>query len=298
MKKLRTFVQEAYFIVTGIIILNFNNSSQTLNCLESLYAHCKGGNFRICVVDNASGAEHLGVLEEGLKAFSGQAAPPHLIVAEHNDGYASGNDIGCRYFEAMDEVDNILILNDDTLFTMDIITPMEEYLASHPECGVVFPMVKAPDGSIDRACARRQKSARDLVLQATSLGRFGIGRKEFLPTEGLENLDELRTEVPPGSCMMLPKDVFQRIGWLDPNTFLYFEEHILAEKLRKEGRTCVLLPQIQITHLGAGTTRKQPSKAIYRHWRNSYIYFLKTYSGMPSPLVRCLQFRTWLKSVI
>lgn len=41
--------------MVGIIILNYNNSSQTLACLETLYAHCKGGNYKICVVDNVRG---------------------------------------------------------------------------------------------------------------------------------------------------------------------------------------------------------------------------------------------------
>lgn len=283
--------------MTGIIILNFNNSSQTLKCLNSLYTYCNGRNYRVCVVDNASEEKQLNVLVEGLKAYKGRGSEPHLVIAEHNGGYARGNNLGCHFFEGERDVDNILILNDDTLFTMDIITPMEEYLIAHPECGVVFPLVISKDGCIDIACVRRQKSSLDLILQATSLGKLGVKRKEFLPTEGVETLDELRTEVPPGSCMMLPKNVFKKIGWLDPNTFLYFEEHILARKLKEEGLTCVLLPKIRIVHIGAGTTNSHPSKTIYRHWRNSFKYYLERYSGLPVPLIWCLEFRTWLKSL-
>ncbi|MCQ2154803.1 MAG: glycosyltransferase [Bacteroidales bacterium] len=276
--------------MVGIVILNYNNSSQTLTCLDSLYAHCKGGNYKICVVDNRSRKEEL----EKLKL----SCREHIIVAKSNNGYAQGNNLGCEWFDKDAEVDKILILNDDTRFTEDVITPLEAYLDGHPECGVAFPLVVAADGSVDKACARRAKSKSDLFIQATSLGKLGFKRNEFIDPTQVTGKDEVHTEVPPGSCMMLNKDVFKKIGWLDPHTFLYFEEHILGHKLKAKGLEVTLLPKIRITHLGAQTTTKQPSKAIYRHWRNSYIYYLKNYSGLCKPLVLWLEFRTWLKTLI
>ncbi len=296
--------------MVGIIILNFNNSEQTLGCLRSLREHVPEGGVRVCVVDNASGKEDYDRLVRGADG-SGVT----ILRSGTNGGYARGNNIGCEFFDGDPAVDKILILNNDTILTMDVVTPMARYLDTHPECGVVFPLVKAPDGSIDRACLRLQKSTKDLFLQATSLDRIGRGcpallripclsRREFLPVEDFEACphrvipDSFVTEVPPGSCMMLPKDLFRKTGWLDPNTFLYFEEHILSARLMKEGRTCVLLPRISIIHLGAQTTKKQPSKAVYRHWRDSYLYFMKEYSRVPRVMQLFLRFRTWLKTLL
>lgn len=274
----------------GIIILNFNNSKQTLSCLDSLYALTVNAAYKVCVVDNASRKEEVEVLKSGLKR--GET----LIEAAENCGYARGNNLGAELFEKDPQVDKILILNDDCLFTEDVLTPMAAYIDSHPECGVVFPLVKAADGSIDMACMRKAKSNRDLFLQGGFLGRFPGLRNEFLPTTDIAESKEIHTEVPPGSCMMLSKTYFKSIGYLDPNTFLYFEEHILAAKLNHDGRSCVLLPQVSITHLGAGTTKKQSSRIIYNHWRNSYLYYLKNYSSMPGALQLWLRFRTRLKS--
>lgn len=276
----------------GIIILNYNNSQLTLNCLQSLYSLQVAAAYKVCVVDNASRAEQLDLLREGLKR--GES----LVIAEQNQGYARGNNLGARFFEEDKLVDKILILNDDCLFTEDVLTPMAAYLDSHPECGVVFPLVKGPYGNIDMACLRRAKSNRDLFLQGSFFGRFTSLRREFLPSEGVEDCDEIHTQVPPGSCMMLPKAFFRSIGYLDKNTFLYFEEHILGAKLNHEGRSCVLLPKICITHLGAQTTRKQSSKAIYKHWRNSYLYYMKNYSSMPVVLQLWLRLRTGLKTLL
>lgn len=275
--------------MVGIVILNYNNAQQTLDCVSSLRRHCTGGNWRLCIVDNASpDARQWEILQENF----GKDREVKLIKADENGGYARGNNLGCEYFDTRAEVDKILILNDDTLFTADILSPMEAYLDGHPDCGVVYPMVYAPDGSIDPACLRRQKSVRDLVLQATSLGRLGLKRREFLDVEHAD-----QAQVPPGSCMMLPKAVFRKIGWLDPGTFLYFEEHILTEKLRRISMRSALLRNLGIIHKGAQTTKKQPSKAVYRHWRNSYLYFMRNYSAVPHILQQLLRLRTWFKTL-
>lgn len=274
--------------MVGIVILNYNNSGRTIECLESLHTHCLKGNYKVCVVDNASSAEEFGRLEG--------ACSEHIIRADVNGGYARGNNLGCSYFDSDEDVDKILILNDDTIFSEDIISPLEEFLDSHCDCGVVFPLVCAPDGSIDKACLRKQKTLSDLILQATSLGKLGMKRKEFLPVGLITGKDPVYTEVPPGSCMMFRKEVFRSIGWFDPNTFLYFEEHIISAKLKRKGLRCVLLPGIRIAHIGAATTGKQTSKEIFRHWRHSYLYFIKEYTDTPAIIRHLLAIRTYIGS--
>lgn len=286
--------------MTGIVILNYNNSSQTLECVKTLQKCCSPEQgrepWKLCVVDNAS------AVQEYEKLLGHDLT---VLRSEVNGGYARGNNIGCEYFAADHDVDKILILNDDTRFVEDILTPMAAYLDEHAQCGVVFPKVVAPDGTLDKACWRVQKTTRDLVMQATSLPRrLGLRRREFLPTD-LLTADvpvtgfgpEQLPLVPPGSCMMLRKADFQRIGWLDPNTFLYFEEHILLERLKRAGLSSALLPAVSIVHLGAATTASQPSKAIYKHWRNSYLYFMRNYSRVCRPLQWYLKLRTYLKTL-
>lgn len=285
--------------MVGIVILNYNNSQQTIACVRTLVEHCAGASWKLCIVDNASRTEQYSKLLLGMDELKVEA---EIIRSEVNGGYARGNDLGCEYFAGDPQVDNILILNDDTRFTMDILSPMEAYLEAHPECGVVFPVVLSPDGQLDRACFRRQKTTRDLFLQATSLPKFlGLRRTEFLPGDPRKSESMLAAKgvflVPPGSCMMLPKDIFARIGYLDPGTFLYFEEHILSEKLRREGKESAILPELSIIHLGAQTTARQSAKAIYKYWRQSYLYFVKNYSNLSRAAVLYLSLRTHLASL-
>jgi len=280
----------------GIVILNYNNATQTLQCLDSLYACCPETGRKICVVDNDSRQEDLDLLRS--------KCVETILVADENLGYACGNDIGLEYFDKDPEVDAVLILNNDTLFTEDILTPLYGYLMSHNDCGVVFPLVVDRNGKTDPACMRRSKTARDLILQSTKIK--WLPRREFISESELK--DEkgnwltdadgaIFTQVPPGSCMMLRKDVFKSAGWLDRNTFLYFEEHILSDKLIAAGLKIALIPAISIIHLGAQSTRKQSSKMVFRHWRHSYFYYMRNFTRIPLVVRLFLRLRTLPKAL-
>lgn len=280
--------------MVGIIILNYNSVDDTIACIASVREFCREGDYALCVVDNGSRAEVIdkvgAVLGDGDK----------YILGGENAGYARGNNLALEYFASVDEVDKVLVLNNDVLLTEDILTPLAEYLDTHPGCGVVSPLLHARDGGIDYSCARRFKTPRDLALKAGSLGRFGARTGEFILRDdpSLASLEELGIELPSGSCMMLRKKDFAAVGWFDPATFLYFEEDILGTRLARAGFSAVLLPGISATHLGAGTTSRQPSARIYGYWRESLIHYVENYTECPALLRLYIRWRTALGALM
>ena len=89
----------------------------------------------------------------------------------------------------------------------------------------------------------------------------------------------LRVELPSGSCMMCDKELFRKIGSFDPNTFLYYEENILWEKIRPLGLHNYLDKHISCIHLGAATTKtKSTSSFIARSLIDSTRYFIRRYT--------------------
>ncbi|MBQ9475636.1 MAG: glycosyltransferase family 2 protein [Bacteroidales bacterium] len=274
--------------MTGVVVLNYNNAADTLACVNSLKECCRGGNWKLCVVDNASRPE---VAEEVGKAL---APEDKYIINPRNLGYAAGNNAGLRWLNTLAEVDNVLILNSDIVLSEDIVTPMEEYLASHPECGALSPLLLSPSGQPDYACARRRKTAFDLLLRSTSLRRLGFEGGEFILKKdpSLLAAKSLGVEVISGACMMLPKKLFSELGFFDEGTFLYFEEDILCEKLRRAGRSCTLLPQISAVHKGAASTSRTSSSFLYKCYRDSLIYYMGNYTSTPSALRSLIRLRT------
>ena len=63
----------------------------------------------------------------------------------------------------------------------------------------------------------------------------------------------------------------------DPNTFLYFEENILWEKIKRLGKFNYVDTSLRCIHLGASTTSKYFSIKLLRKSFESEIYFAKQY---------------------
>lgn len=275
----------------GIIVLNFNNPQCTIDCVSSIL-NKNSALIRVVVVDNASSDDSLEVLRDYLanhiNAFD-------LISASSNGGYAQGNNIGLKYLEADDEVDKILILNNDVIFTQDIITKLSEFLDSHPNAGVVSPLLYCRDGkTVDNTCARKDCTVREIVwtylLYFTNilgiLSRFSNKRKILLANPELLNAPEVEIELPSGSCFMIRTDLFKEIGYFDPNTFLYYEENILYRKLKALGKQNYMLPEVSCIHLGGETTNKVSHSASYMKASKASGYYYATHYRDLNPIQR------------
>lgn len=283
----------------GIIILNYNNAGQTISCVESIRKF-NSASCRTVVVDNCSTDDSLSILGEYLSEHKNAF---ELISAPENGGYAQGNNVGLKYLEDATEIDRILILNNDVLFTQDILPRLSVFLDSHPEAGVVSPLLYCRDGkTIDYACARKDCTIREIVwtylLYFTDilgiLSGFSNKRKLLLENPSLLNFPEVEIELPSGSCFMIRKDLFRNIGWFDPNTFLYYEENILYRKLLKEGKKSYLLPGISCIHLGGETTNKVAHSASYMKASKASGYYYATHyrklNGLQNVCLYCSRF--------
>ena len=268
--------------MTGIIILNYNNARYTLDCLESIMKH-NTAPVRIVVVDNASTDDSVAVLDGWLKSHSGAFT---LLEAPSNGGYAQGNNIGLEYLDGDDNVNKVLIINNDVLFTQDIIPTMAGFIDAHPEAGLVSPLLRCRDGKTpDSTCARKDCTIKEIVwtylLYFTN--RFGIlsrlsdRRKMLLTNPELLEKECVEIELPSGSCMMIRKALFKEIGWFDPNTFLYYEENILYHKLLRAGKQNYMLPLISCIHLGGETTNKVEHSAAYMKRSKASGYYYATH---------------------
>lgn len=254
--------------MTGIVILNYNNAGCTLDCIESILKF-NTASVRIAVVDNASTDDSVAVLKGWQDRRPGVF---DLLLSPDNGGYAKGNNVALEYFDGCDDVDKVMVLNNDVLFTEDIIPVLAHFIDEHPEAGLVSPLLRCRDGiTPDGSCARRDCSIREIIWTyllyftdiAGILSRFSGRRKMLAADPELLKLPQVEIELPSGSCMMIRKSLFKEIGWFDPNTFLYYEENILYRKLLAAGKKNYLLPGVSCIHLGGVTTNKVVHPASY-----------------------------------
>lgn len=288
--------------MTALIILNYNNYRDTINCLLSVDKY-NSAPIKIIVVDNGSSPEEreklktamkasypgkLQILQSGQKTKANTLSEVTLILNETNCGYARGNNIALDYAFADPQIKRVMILNNDVLFVEDFIPELIRRQQQIKDCGLISPKLFKP-GLVDSDvnCARRNIDVKSMIKEnfLHYWWRFR-GKDRKVALKDIYMLDQIdrsakwaEIELPSGSCMMIDKDLIQAIGGFDPATFLYFEENILYKKLQRIGRKNYLCPDLRCVHLGAATTSKQPqSKFIVRCNVESQRYYVKNYS--------------------
>lgn len=284
----------------AIIILNYNNYEDTVNCINSVMDF-NTFDAKFYVVDNGSSRkESVSVIDKFLREkfatdytkveYGNRLTQPVskavFIVAGTNDGYACGNNKALEYVYGDKDVDYILILNNDIIFIQDIIPSLVSSLDSLPDAAIVSPLLlKRDKTTIDYNCARLNAPLSDLILQNLRIAfRLGwkSGDKFYILKQNsyLLSSGALKIELPSGSCMLIKKDLFFQIECFDSNTFLYYEENILYKKVQKLNKTNYLIPSLKCVHLGAQSTGKQ--EKTYRQFSisaKSQRYYVWHYSG-------------------
>lgn len=299
--------------MVGIVILNYNNSIDTLNCIDSILKF-NSYPVKIVVVDNGSTKPDVvnnissglndrfkgncAVIQEGTPM--GMLPTVTFLLCGKNEGYARGNNKGLELLYGDKEIEHVMILNSDILFVEDIIGRLVEDLREREDGAIVSPILYKKDmAGIDYTCARKLMSLKDLFLYYLLLGRDTCGilsrssrKRNLLIDKKLPLKDPLiRIELPSGSCMLAEKNLFHQIGSFDPNTFLYNEENILWAKIKNIGRVNYLDTRYRCIHLGATTTTsKVPSAFILECSIESNHYYLKNYTNAGRLYLACMQF--------
>ncbi|MDE7385627.1 MAG: glycosyltransferase family 2 protein [Muribaculaceae bacterium] len=275
----------------AIIILQYGNADATIDCISSVIKY-NTYKVKFIVVDNGSPEESDRVqLSDAVRRLFGSVievddqyipdAPlPQVTIVKSavNDGYARGNNKGLRLAYADGDIDQVLILNNDTLFVEDIIPKLVADINTLHDAALVTPLLYKKDlQGVDVNCARNYNSMRDsaIVNMLLTYCPASVYRRCYIPVSPSTGIHKV--SIVSGSCMMCRKDLFESVGGFDPGTFLYWEENILAEKFKRIGKRNYVDTDIKCIHLGASTTRRVKSYKILRHSIDSQLYFARNY---------------------
>lgn len=299
--------------MVGIVILNYNNIEDTLNCVKSIKQY-NTYPIKIVIVDNGSSQSDIvkrldyslskmfdgeyELIREGEKRYSLKHVT--LLVSIINSGYAQGNNKGLELLYEDSSVTEILILNSDILFVDDIIGKLVSDLNKLEKAAIISPILyKKNMEGIDYNCARKAIPLSDLFIAYMFLFKdwFGIlskrsAKRNVLKTMGHDCHEKVvEIELPSGSCMLIRKDLFHDIGFFDPNTFLYNEENILWVKINRLGYKNYLDTSLKCIHLGATTTNsKVPSMFLLNCSLQSNHYYLTNYTNAGWLYLKCMKF--------
>lgn len=252
-----------------ILILNYNGFADTVKCLKTLYkVKSKRYYLFTIIIDNGSKAEELQKIKsffndpENLKNY--HLDKIKLIENKKNLGFAKGNNIGIRY-ALTHGASYILLLNNDTKIEMNFLEKLIEI-----DPAIASPVVKF----------REFRHSPKLMYDLGGFVNWTTGRtwhvnayaEEF---HHFQNRQPLEADYVAGCCLLVKREVFEKIGLLDEKYFIYFEDVDFCVTAKKKGYRVIVDPSSVIYHKLGGSMDRWSKRAIFHNLFSNFIFITK-----------------------
>lgn len=284
----------------SIVILNWNGWKDTVECLESLY-QINYTNYNVIILDNASSDSSIKKIKEYCEGklkvessffeynlenkqitilelneselktaeltneFSNLPSNRKLILIKNsqNHGFAEGNNIGIEFALKSLDSDYILLLNNDTVVDMNFLNEMVEVSENERKIGIIGPMVY-------------YYSEPSKITYIGGNIRFYTGKITHPYLNKLKN-GQSPNEIDYicGCSLLIKKEVINKIGLLDPNYYLYYEDTDWGLRALNKGYSNLYVPKAKIWHKVSASINENSSTALYYGIRNHFLLIKK-----------------------
>ena len=243
----------------AIVILNWNGEKMLKEYLPSVLRYSRD-EATVYVADNALTDNSLALLRQHFPEV-------RLIVLDKNWGFAEGYNKALKEIEA----EYYLLLNSDIEVTHHWLTPMIEYLDSHPDVAACQPKLLS---IFDRD--RFEYAGASGGYLDTYGYPFCRGRV-FETVEADNGQYDTLADVlwATGAALMIRSKDYWDVNGLDGRFFAHNEEIDLCWRLRIKGRRIVCLPESQVYHVGGGTLPKSNPMKTFLNFRNNLTMLYK-----------------------
>ena len=260
----------------AIVILNWNGEKMLKEYLPSVLRYSRD-EATVYVADNASTDDSLSLLRQHFPEVK-------LIVLDKNWGFAEGYNKVLRQIEA----EYYLLLNSDIEVTHHWLTPMIEYLDSHPDVAACQPKLLS---MIDKD--RFEYAGASGGYLDTFGYPFCRGRVFDTVEEDNGQYDNLADVLwASGAALMIRSKDYWDVDGLDGRFFAHNEEIDLCWRLRIKGRRIVCVPESYVYHIGGGTLPKGNPMKTFLNFRNNLTML---YKCLPEEdLKKVMRWRWWL----
>lgn len=241
----------------AIIILNWNNWQDTIDCLESVY-QIDYPNYQVIIVDN--GSEN-----ESVKEIKRRSNGVILIEVEKNLGFSRGVNFGIKY--AIDNhADFVLLLNNDTIVTTNVLTELVNRINRDERIGLI-------GGKILYLGNKNKIWSAGGGIKCLTKRTYQFG--EMKQDNGKYDV-EREVDFLSACCLLIRKQVIEKIGWFDPDYFMYYEDVDFCVRAKQQSYKIIYWPQAVIWHKVGSASNK--SFMDYYRMRNYFLFLKKRFS--------------------
>lgn len=257
----------------AIVLLSYNNVTDTLECLASL-EKVNGGPYHIYLVDNGS-------TDETLIRVQKEYPLVEILALESNFGVPIGFNKGITK-ALRDKYNYVLILNNDTVSDSAMITELLKVAEQDDDCAIVMPKV----------CYYPPKP---LPISRDEVWADGGYYRRFPPAillkdkrKHIDFTKPRKVEYAPTCGLLIHRRAFENVGLFDEGFFFFYEDWDYSERLRDAGLNIWVAPDALLWHKVSKTTRKDMNfywrqmgestgRFMKRHFSSSERFLQKSY---------------------
>jgi GT2 family glycosyltransferase len=263
-----------------VVVVNYRTPDMVIDCLKTAVPQLRALGGKLVLVDNASADDSVERLGKWIEDEQVDDCV-HLIASPVNGGFAAGNNLGIQSCEA----DFYLLLNSDTLVREGAFETLLRAARAEPQVGLVSPRLEWPDGTPQESCFRYHRPMSELIRSAGS----GVVTRLLATYDVPLRVTETRSfpEWTSFACVLIRREVLERIGLLDEGYFMYFEDVEFSYRAREAGFRILHEPAARVVHLRGGSApvkkqarlRKRLPRYFYES-RTRYFHALYGRSGL------------------
>ena len=237
----------------AIIVLNWNNASDTIPTVQAIRAW-RTLTPVIWIVDNGS-------QDDSVERIRRECPGARLLQADHNLGFAAGNNLALRQALNECQTDYFLLLNNDAIIDEAGMRQLLDTAERHG-ASIVGPILRDPPPSE----ALQSAGGRDAAWHIdTHLHR--------LPS----HLQPYPVEYVPGTAILIHADLFKQIGLLDEAYFFSGEIADFCLRARRHGARPLIDPRVIVYHDQGRSSELRVAFHAYYLLRNRFLFVRKFY---------------------
>jgi len=222
----------------------------------------------------------------------------HLIKNKENVGFAGGNNQALRLARSK----FVLLLNPDAIIRPGGLDVLIDCMLAHADAWAVGPAMLNGDGTPQRTGVRFPNTW-NLLVESLFLDRvfpqsrlFGSHKELYEDPTRVRPVDYLQ-----GACLMVRHEAIERVGLLDEDFFMYFEETDWCYRMSRAGGRVYYCPTAVVVHHGGGDVGHYDERRLVYFYESLLLFYRKHRTKGQSIGARCIvvlrscvRLATWL----
>lgn len=234
----------------GIITINYNTEymiKKFINCLIGQ----EYNNWVLLIVNNSQSDV---LIRKIINFFDEDRI--FLLSINENIGYSKANNLGFKYLLEKNKIgsgDIILFSNEDIIIKDRFFLGRAIEIINNKKCSFLGPKIINNDGSLMLPHLTKTGFFKCLF----HIGNNGLIDKVFKVNKNLEKITKpIKVFLVNGACFFCKVLDFYKVGMLDINTFIYYQEELLFRKVDSNKLGVIYDPGIVVYHNHSGSFKK------------------------------------------